>query len=65
MASVTANICSVNGTGPTGIVIHAETAMIAMESAVNVMALVREFVYISGLIAVDWVFCMVRCLLLR
>ena len=44
IANVTANICSVNGIGPIGTVIHAETAMIAIESAVNAMERVRDVV---------------------
>ena len=48
MANVTANICSVNGMGPSGMVIHAETAMMAIESATNAIERVRDDVLASG-----------------
>ena len=48
MANVTANICNVNGIGPIGTVIHAETAMIAIESAPNEIERVREEVFPSA-----------------
>lgn len=41
MANTSANICSVNGTGPKGTVTHADTAMMAMESPTNASERVR------------------------
>ena len=52
MANVTANICNVNGTGPMGTVIQADTVMMAMENAVNATERLRESVAARGLMRV-------------
>ncbi len=41
-ANAIANICSVNGTGPKGMVTQADTAMTAMVNPTNAMERVRE-----------------------